>query len=102
MQLSSSDKNLDDATNYNTVMSALNTIEMPLDEQRELIEIIAGVLNLGNIIFGEDEMGQSLVYENESVHAFANVSIFEDFFRMHIIFTVLKFYKGSWDRYSES
>jgi myosin heavy subunit len=67
------DKNLDDANNFKIVMNAMNTIEIPRDEQDELIDIIASVLHLGNITFGVGEAGHSTVYENEAVHAFAKV-----------------------------
>lgn len=69
----SSDKNLDDNANYRTVMQALKTIEIPDDEQKELIEIIASVLQLGNVTFREDEVGKALVYENEAINAVAKV-----------------------------
>jgi myosin I len=68
-----SDKNLDDHSNFRTVMEALKTIEMPEDEQTELIEIIASVLQLGNVTFGEDELGKAVVYENEAINAVSKV-----------------------------
>jgi myosin heavy subunit len=46
---------------------------MPAEEQQELIEIIASVLQLGNVTFGVDEMGKSTVYENEHIHAISKV-----------------------------
>lgn len=69
----SSDKNLDDNANFRTVMNALNTIEVPDDDQKELIEIIASVLHLGNVTFGEDELSKAVVYENEAIHSVAKV-----------------------------
>lgn len=54
-------------------MQALKTIEMTDDEQRELIEIVASVLQLGNVTFGEDELGKATVYENEAILAVAKV-----------------------------
>lgn len=54
-------------------MNALKTIEMPEDEQKELIQIIASVLHLGNVTFGEDELGKATVYDNEAVHAISKV-----------------------------
>lgn len=72
----STDKNLNDVSNFKVVMNALKTIEMPQDEQSELIEIVASVLQLGNVTFGEDiEHGMSTVYENEYAHAIANVRV---------------------------
>lgn len=46
---------------------------MPDDDQRELIEIIASVLHLGNVTFGEDELQKAVVYENEAIHSVAKV-----------------------------
>ncbi|CRK97386.1 CLUMA_CG010776, isoform A [Clunio marinus] len=74
----STDKNLDDNANFRTVMQALKTIEMPEEEQRELIEIIASVLQLGNVTFGEDELGKAVVYENEAIHAVGKVLGIDD------------------------
>ncbi|KAG5682114.1 hypothetical protein PVAND_011493 [Polypedilum vanderplanki] len=71
--LPSTDKNLDDANNFKVVMNAMNTIEIPKEEQDELLDIVASVLHLGNITFGVGEKGHSTVYENEAVHAFANI-----------------------------
>lgn len=39
------------------------------DEQRELIEIVASVLLIGNIVFREDDSASATVYENEAIHA---------------------------------
>lgn len=69
-----SDKNLDDASNFKIVNNAFKTLEMPIEEQNSLIEIVASVLHLGNITFGEDELSKATVYENEHVHAISNVS----------------------------
>lgn len=68
-----SDKNLDDESNFRTVMQAFKTIEMPEEEQLELLEVIASVLLLGNVTFGEDELSKAVVYENEAIHAFSKV-----------------------------
>lgn len=54
-------------------MQALKTIEMPDEDQRELFEIIASVLHLGNVTFGEDELQKAVVYENKAIHAVAKV-----------------------------
>lgn len=54
-------------------MQALKAIEIPEDDQRELIEIIASVLLLGNVTFGEDELQKAVVYDNESIHAVGKV-----------------------------
>lgn len=69
-----SDKNLDDSSNFKIVHNALNTMEMSKEEQNSLIEIVASVLHLGNLTFGEDELAKATVYENEHVHAISNVS----------------------------
>lgn len=54
---------------------ALDTIEMNKNEQKELIEIVASVLHLGNVTFGEDELAKSIVYENEHINAVSKVSL---------------------------
>lgn len=54
-------------------MQALETIEIPENEKTELFEIIASVLHLGNITFGEDELGKAVVYENAAINAVAKV-----------------------------
>lgn len=51
---------------------------MPDEEQRELLEIIASVLHLGNVTFGEDELGKAVVYENEWIHAVAKILGIDD------------------------
>ena len=54
-------------------MQALKTIEMPEEEQKELIEILASVLQIGNVTFGEDELGKAVVYENEAINAVSKI-----------------------------
>lgn len=54
-------------------MQAFKTIEFPDDEQKELFEVIASVLHLGNITFGEDELGKAVVYENEAIKTVAKI-----------------------------
>lgn len=54
-------------------MQALKTIEMPDDEQKELIEILGTVLQIGNVTFSEDELGKAIVYENEAIHAVSKI-----------------------------
>jgi myosin heavy subunit len=69
------DKHLDDVKNFKIVMEAFKKIEMPEDEVKEIFDIIASVLHLGNVTFGQDvDSGKSTVYESEFVHAIANVS----------------------------
>ncbi|XP_070493184.1 unconventional myosin IC [Chironomus tepperi] len=68
-----SDKNLDDASNFKIVNNAWNTMEMSKEEQTALIDIVASVLHLGNVTFGEDELAKATVYENEHVHAISNI-----------------------------
>lgn len=55
------------------MLQALKTIEMPEEEQSELWEIIASVLQLGNVTFRDDELGKALVYDNEAIASIANV-----------------------------
>lgn len=43
------------------------------EEQREIIEIVASVLLIGNIVFREDDKSNAVVYENEAVHAVAKL-----------------------------
>lgn len=54
-------------------MNALKTIEISEEDQKELLEVIASVLHLGNVTFGEDELGKAVVYENEAIQAIAAV-----------------------------
>lgn len=68
------DKNLNDAENFRTVMTALQAIEMTDVEQKELIEIIGSVLQIGNVTFRENELSKALVYENEAINAVAKIT----------------------------
>lgn len=54
-------------------MQAFKTIELPEDELKELIQILASVLLIGNVTFGEDELGKAVVYENEAINAVSNI-----------------------------
>lgn len=54
-------------------MDAANVMELPKEEQKELIDIVASVLHLGNVIFGVDELAKSVVIENDSLRAISTV-----------------------------
>lgn len=55
-------------------MEAADVMELPKDEQKELIDIVACVLHLGNIIFGIDENSKSVVIENHHLRAISTVN----------------------------
>lgn len=54
-------------------MEAADVMELPKDEQKELIDIVASVLHLGNVIFGVDENSKTIVIENLHVQAISKV-----------------------------
>lgn len=54
-------------------MDAASVMELPKDEQKELIDIVASVLHFGNVSFGTDEHGKGAVIENESIRAVSEV-----------------------------
>lgn len=69
------DIHLKDAENFKLIMEAANVMELPKDEQKELIDIVASVLHFGNVTFGNDENGKGAVIENENVKAISEVKI---------------------------
>lgn len=57
------------------VMDAAGVMELPKDEQKELIDIVASVLHFGNVAFGTDEHGKGSVIENEDIRAISTVKV---------------------------
>lgn len=50
-------------------------MELPKDEQKELIDIVASVLHFGNVNFGSDEHGKGAVIDNEDIRAISEVKL---------------------------
>jgi myosin-1 len=65
----SNDPTLNDATNFKIVSQAFNVIEVPIDEQEEILQIVASVLTLGNVEFTEDEKGHAVVTRSDAITA---------------------------------
>lgn len=56
-------------------MEAADVMELPKDEQKELIDIVASVLHLGNVVFGVDELAKAVVIDNEHLQAVSEVNL---------------------------
>ncbi|XP_062716000.1 unconventional myosin IC-like [Aedes albopictus] len=71
---SSNGSSIRDADNFRQVQTAMSVIEIPADEQKLILEIVASVLHMGNVGFTEEE-GKAKILKPESVTAIAKVSI---------------------------
>ncbi len=67
------DPTLNDIDNFKVITQAFNVIEVPKDEQEEILQIVASVLTLGNVGFTEDEMGHAKISRTEPIEAIAKV-----------------------------
>lgn len=54
-------------------MEAADIMELPKEEQKELIDIVASVLHFGNVVFGVDEVSKAVVIENDHLKAISEV-----------------------------
>lgn len=68
------DNDIDDVAQYKAVRHAMKVIELSIEEQEEIFSLVASVLHLGNVGFGE-EGGVAQVLKPESVQAVAKVSV---------------------------
>lgn len=64
-----------DAENFNVVQNAMTVIDFSAEEQREIFNIIASVLHMGNIGFTEEE-GKAKILKPESVQSITDVRNF--------------------------
>lgn len=64
--------NIDDKKAYEEVRKALNATEFTEEMQRDLFNIVASVLNLGNTGFSEVE-GRAKIIKSEGVEATSKV-----------------------------
>lgn len=64
--------NIRDADNFRQVQTAMSVIEIPQEEQKLILEIIASVLHMGNVGFTEEE-GKAKILKPESVTAIAKL-----------------------------
>lgn len=62
-----------DADNFKGVQNAMTVIDFSAEEQREIFNIIASVLHMGNIGFTEEE-GKAKILKPESVKSITDVS----------------------------
>lgn len=67
------DMDIDDVAQYKAVRHAMEVIELSDDEQEAIFCLVACVLHLGNVGFGE-ENGTAQVLKPESVQAVAKVN----------------------------
>lgn len=61
-------------------------IEVPKDEQEEILQIVASVLNLGNVGFTEDDHGHAKIFKLDPIKAITKVN----FVISNINFSMLK------------
>lgn len=64
--------NIRDADNFRQVQTAMSVIEIPADEQKLILEIVASVLHMGNVGFTEEE-GKAKILKPESVTAISKL-----------------------------
>lgn len=64
--------NIRDSDNFRLVQKAMAVIEIPDEEQKLILEIIASVLHMGNVGFTEEE-GKAKILKPESVTAIAKL-----------------------------
>lgn len=50
---------MDDAEEYRLTRHAMDTLQFTQDEQFSILKIIAGILHLGNIEFGQDSQDRA-------------------------------------------
>lgn len=62
---------LDDAADFAAIQRAMQVIGIGSAEQREIFQIVAAVLHLGNVGFGESDAGQAVILKPEAVSAVA-------------------------------
>lgn len=55
-----------DADQYRTVRDAMRVIEISDDEQKQMLEIVASILHMGNIKFGQNERGDALIQNHDT------------------------------------
>lgn len=82
---------LNDADNFKVIMEAANIMELPKDEQKELIDIVASVLHFGNVLFGVDEHSKTVVIENKNLQAISSVSFIKTLDYFFYKFFILDF-----------
>lgn len=80
---------IDDAANFKAIQRAMEVIELTTQEQREILQIVASVLHLGNIGFTEED-GQARILKPESVAAVSKV-IPSNCDKTVILFSSIKF-----------
>lgn len=61
-----------DADNFKAVQNAMTVIDFSQEEQREIFNIVASVLHMGNIGFTEEE-GKAKILKPESVQSITDV-----------------------------
>ncbi|XP_055536094.1 unconventional myosin IC isoform X1 [Wyeomyia smithii] len=66
------DSNIEDSDHFRQVQKAMTVIEIPNEEQRLILEIVASVLHMGNVGFTEEE-GKAKILKPESVTAIAKL-----------------------------
>ncbi len=55
----------DDAADYEDTMAAMATMDMGAEEQSDVLQIVSGILHLGNIMFREEGSETSVVEADE-------------------------------------
>lgn len=55
-----------DAEQFRTVRAAMTVIEIPEQEQREIFEIVASVLHLGNVKFVQNDRGHAEILTHDA------------------------------------
>lgn len=70
---------INDASNFKAIQKAMSVIEISPAEQKEIFEIVASVLHMGNVGFNQDEAGQATILKPESVGAIAKVNCMYNF-----------------------
>ncbi|XP_058826793.1 unconventional myosin IC [Topomyia yanbarensis] len=66
------DSNIKDSDHYRQVRKAMSVIEIPDQEQKLILEIVASVLHMGNVGFTEEE-GRAKILKPESVTAISKL-----------------------------
>lgn len=66
VQVTPASQKLNDAEQFRTVREAMKVIEIGDDEQREIFEIVASVLHLGNVKFVQNDKGYAEILTHDT------------------------------------
>jgi myosin-1 len=64
---------VDDAADFKEVVNAMNTIGITPQDQESIFRIVAGVLHLGNVQFGEDDRGNAYITDRSVLELAASL-----------------------------